>query len=533
MRRQAPPPSPAGARRRLLGLLICALLAAPPAATACPAHQRQLLAADRAALKARLEGLAVPGKPLVVAGPAAEVGRWGPVEGWPVTPIHSVLLPTGEVLAYSYPYENPRGSDATLWDPRSGTFTPVDMERDLFCSGHSLLPDGRLFASGGNNPVGCEFRGTADAHLFDPRRRRWTRLEDMAVGRWYPTNVALGDGRVVITAGLGDDCEPTPVMELYTPGEGIEVVRGGRRELALYPRLFLLSSGLIAHVGPEADTWTFDLESERWQHVTHSRFYRWDGSAVLVPGRTDEVLAVGGGDPPVAGAERIDFGAAAPRWRPTASLNLARAHHDLVILPDRTVLAVGGGLDGLYGDPVFVPELYDPEAETWTLLPPHALGRMYHSTSVLLPDGRVLVAGQDDGLSTFTAELYQPAYLFRGPRPQIAGAPGLIGYGSSFTLTSPQAAEIAAVSLVAPSSVTHSVNVGQRLVDLPFVRAGGERLRVTGPAGPNHAPPGYYMLFLLDGDGVPSVAAWLRLAPGAVFGDGFEGGRLSAWSRAD
>ncbi len=155
---------------------------------------------------------------------------------------------------------------------------------------------------------------------------------------------------------------------------------------------------------------------------------------------------------------------------------------------------------------------------------------MYHSTAVLLPDGRVLSAGQNDGPSADFGEIYEPAYLFQGPRPVIDQAPGQIDYGESFVVATAQATDISSVALIALSTVTHSVNTGQRYVGLSFSQSGPSELTVTAPPDGNIAPPGYYMLFLVDGSIVPSVSLVLGLGVVEVFSDGFESGDTSFWS---
>ncbi|MFQ5494509.1 MAG: galactose oxidase-like domain-containing protein, partial [Phycisphaerae bacterium] len=447
--------------------------------------------------------------------PPSAVGRWLPPQPWPVTAIHSALLPTGKVLQYSYPTSDP-GSRAMLFDPDTGLFDNVTMNTNIFCSGQSLLADGRLFVTGGND-VGCAEspRGIKDTHIFDPVSMTWTKLGDMSVGRWYPTNVLLGDGRLLLLSGIDHNCESTPVVERFTPGGGIEVMAGAARFLPLYPLMHLLTSGKVAQVGPNPDAYTFDPMAGTWEFVAvSSTGWRGSGTSVLVPGETDAVMIIGGAQngAVTASCERIDFSDPVPQWRPTGSLTTARAHANAVILPDRTVLVVGGGEEGLYCSPISVPELYDPATETWTPLPPQVYGRMYHSTAVLLPDGRVLSAGQDADASGSWGEIYEPAYLFRGPRPVITTAPVQITYGDAFTVATPAAANITSVALIRPSAVTHSVNMDQRYVGLSFSLGNSGALLVTAPSDGNRAPPGYYMLFLVDAQGVPSVAKMVRLA---------------------
>jgi hypothetical protein len=124
---------------------------------------------------------------------------------------------------------------------------------------------------------------------------------------------------------------------------------------------------------------------------------------------------------------------------------------------------------------------------------------------LLLPDGRVLSGGGDGNTD---AEVYSPGYLFKGPRPIITSAPGSVTYGGQFFVGT--ADQISRVTLVRLSSVTHSFNMDQRITRLAF-SAVADGLNVTGPATPELSPPGYYMLFVLDNRGVPSVASIVKV----------------------
>jgi hypothetical protein len=148
---------------------------------------------------------------------------------------------------------------------------------------------------------------------------------------------------------------------------------------------------------------------------------------------------------------------------------------------------------------------------------------MYHSTALLLPDGRALSAGQDNGPGQFTAQIYSPPYLFRGVRPVISSIPQSIAYAHPFTINTPNAANINSVVLMKLGNVTHSVTFDQRLIELSFVHSGSTSLIATSPPNANRAPPGYYMLVVLNGNNVPSVAKMVRVGaqPSAdINGDG-------------
>jgi hypothetical protein len=137
--------------------------------------------------------------------------------------------------------------------------------------------------------------------------------------------------------------------------------------------------------------------------------------------------------------------------------------------------------------------------------------RMYHSTAVLLPDGRVLSAGSDSGTLKRTYEIFSPPYLFRGARPVIDAAPSSLTYGQAFDVSTGDAGTLSKVVLMRPGSATHSIDIEQRDVELAFTSAGSS-VSVTAPSTSNQAPPGWYMLFLVNTEGVPSIAAWVHLA---------------------
>ncbi len=522
----------------LLISLVCALVV-PTIGSSCPWHKSMVVfgfwGPTYMASEEELEALFGPTDrtpvPVVeVQGGPAEVGQWSPPQAWPVIAIHAALLPTGEVMHYSLPVGEV-GSLAVLWNPATGLFSNVSLDTDIFCSGLSPLPDGQLYVSGGND-YDCPFQGRDITQSFDPVSREWTDLGQMVTGRWYPSSTQLGDGSVLTLSGLDNTCSLAPEMEIYTPGLGLEVIPEGELEGPLYPRLHLLTSGKVAHVGPQQPTLTFDPELPQWSLVAGMAAPgRWDGISFLAPGHPDQIVTCGGSgsNPPTASCERIDLSQPFPLWTPTGSMAFARSHADSLILPNRSVLAIGGGTQGLYGNPVLNPEVYNPDTGLWSILPAHVLGRMYHSTAVLLPDGRVLVAGQTDGPSSYSAEIYSPPYLFNGPRPVVSSAPTAVPYGQDFEIITPDAADIGAVALLAPSTVTHSVNTGQRYVGLGFTTGAGG-LTVTGPPNGNQAPPGYYMLFVLNSAGVPSVAEFIRVGQTNVFQDGFESGDTSRWS---
>ena len=212
-----------------------------------------------------------------------------------------------------------------------------------------------------------------------------------------------------------------------------------------------------------------------------------------------------------APAEVIDFSTPEPTWQYTGSMNIARMNENLVLLADGTVLAVDGARGVAYANPFLTPELYNPATGTWTELAPQVGHRAYHSTAAVLPDGRVISAGSDDkGEYEQTYEIYSPPYLFHGARPTITSSPATLSYGTQFTITTPDASTIARVALLRPSATTHADDMDQRYVDLTFTIGSGQ-ITANAPVNANHAPPGYYMLVIVNSKGIPSVMPFVQV----------------------
>lgn len=225
-----------------------------------------------------------------------------------------------------------------------------------------------------------------------------------------------------------------------------------------------------------------------------------------------------------AAVDVIDLKAAQPQFHPAAPLNLPRTHVNAVLLPDRTVLATGGGLKREFRPTATLqPEIYDPFTDTWTIGAPSKVARLYHSVAVLLPDGRVATAGgnpepgahvewDNDENEEMRLDVYSPPYLFSGPRPVIQDALTEWHHGQTVDISSPQAGDIRWASLIKSATTTHSFDNGQRLVDLPITSQNAGIVRVEVTTEPNIAPPGWYMLFLTDNRRIPSTARWIHLA---------------------
>ena len=453
-------------------------------------------------------------------GTPAQIDQWSAPSTWPLVAVHAVLLPNGQTLTWDGANE---GGASFVWNPATNTFTSVPPPSNIFCAGQCRLADGRVLVAGGHLET---FIGLRDANMFNPVTRTWLSLPSMAYPRWYPTAVVLPDGRALVMAG-DTTCEgcTADVPEIYDPVSNTwSQFPAAAISFPEYPHLYVLPDGRILATGSfEAAiaASVLNLNTLTWTLVDPTVL---DGqsSAMYVPGKVVKSGTSATSDPPfVASAATtyvLDMTQPQPAWRQTAPMAFPRAYHNLTLLPDGAVLAVGGGkiTDPFMQNQAVLPaELWSPTTETWTTMASMSVPRLYHSTALLLPDGRVVVAGggrfggtaSDDKLN---AQIYSPPYLFKGTRPVITAAPTSIPYGSIFSVTTPDAARIALVSLLRMGSVTHHFNVDQRYVNLAF-QPTGNVLNVEAPANSNLAPPGDYMVFIVDTSGVPSVAAIVKI----------------------
>ncbi len=478
-------------------------------------------------------------------GPS-KFGRWDQAAGTIPAVMHAAMMHNGKVVLIT------DSTDTVVWDPNgqpdvlSGSDT--GLTDILYCSGHSFLSDGRLLAvgGGGSSPgVASSIHGWK----FDPVSTKWSRTRrDMTFRRWYPTVVTLGDqpGRVLVAAGsMGGG--PAPRMEVYSEtNDSFEstTAAGPVGELLFaptYPGLHLLPGGEIFHAptgfqdcnqtpitaGDVADpTAIFRFASDlsgSWTKLEPND--RLKGMSVVLYDTTSPFVqgfVAGGGEAPRNGtAQTINLSSMSPAWSLPFPLLEPRVHPNLVVLPDGTVFICGGKVAGTNPPPHGGRcELYDPRTGLTAEMDELILPRHYHSVALLLPDARVMVAGGADDagctISTVkTIEVFSPPYLFRtGDRPQISSASRFVEHGGTIEIKTPKAKaqEIRRVVLARPAAVTHQTDSEQRILPLSFRVTDPDRIEAIAPGGPGAnpiAPRGYYMLFILNEQGVPSVSTWV------------------------
>lgn len=523
----------------------------------------------------------------------AQTGRWlAPFDG-EVPAVNMALLHNGRVLYWSGIEANqmdeetgavlfttaPLHAQSRVLDLSKGTpqillpESPEGAGGDLFCTGMTILPDGRVMALGASEwhtqPNLEPFvRGGSDARLYDPATNSWERKSDMLFDRWYASAVTLPDGRALVASGIGSLTninEQWPQLETYDPAEDTwTYLEGADKLLPLYARLMVVPGG------PLKGQLFYNTVGTLWAPFgEHPRQLEWatqSGLDLDAPGWTDKGLSAYGirtnaatvaqvldaerdyaprfvtfggtlMQEPIATpfSETIDLASDPPSNAMAANLHQPRWHLNGVLLPDDSILAIGGGLyDNVvfYGQPnvpILTAELYDPAADTWTELAGMSVPRIYHSTALLLPDGRILVGGHVPDPNPFKPardtvnpqivekrlEIFEPPYLFRGARPVIEQAPGNLSYGDAFQVTVNDPAQVRDVVLMKPGSTTHALDSNQRGIRLTYAVAADGTLTVQAPPDSIVAPPGHYMLFVLgqgEGGWVPSVARFLHVA---------------------
>jgi galactose oxidase-like protein/glyoxal oxidase-like protein len=477
---------------------------------------------------------------LLTAASAAQPnvqGKWTTLSyTMPINPVHVALLHTGKVLVVSGS-GNVAGNTnyrAAIWDPQANTITTQPVAWDMFCNGMAVLPDGRPFIMGGTLQYD-PFYGQPKTSIFDPATGTFTDAQNMAHGRWYPTATTLGDGRVMVFSGLNETGGTNTSVEIYTVGTGWSAASTASWTPPLYPRMHLLPNGKVFYSGATTQSRTFDPSTKVWSNVATTNYSgtRTYGSSVLLsltPANNYDprVFIMGGGNPSTQSTEVIDLGALTPAWKYGPNMSQPRIEMNAVILPSGQVLALGGS----YNDEDTTTaslnaDLFDANAASVGSAGANAYARLYHSVALLLPDATVWLAGGNPQRGTYEQhmEIYQPPYLFTtdlngnpvlATRPSISSAPASISYGNAFTVQTTDAANISSVVLVRNGAVTHAFNTDQRVVGLVFTPGAGT-LTVTGPPNGNIAPPGYYMLFLLNNAGVPSVASFVEVAQAPDF----------------
>ena len=486
----------------------------------------------------------------VINNPKAhQEGTWSQVFDWPLIAYNAALLPDGRVFTFgSNPVDQYEGNGRAfyndVWSPEIGlgleshTTLQNTSATNLFCAAQTLLNGGELLIAGGDKTQNGQIEsgddgvinnaGVQDLNIYDYRNSQIVPSPiEMTQGRWYPTMTTLSNGDVLVQGGIDLTKNPSITPEVWTVTSGWKVLSGASSATAYqeswsYPFSFLAPNGKVFIAGKGKNMWYIDPANNGSikQAGVRENLVRSNGSAVMYD--TGKILVMGGGANAVASSLTIDINGNKPEVRPADSMSTPRKFLDATLLADGQVFVNGGssGTGSNINTVVYTSEIWNPKTGQWSMGATAQRPRMYHSTALLLPNGTVLTAGGDRPAAAlnFNAEIYYPPYLFKkdgsgdfAPRPSIVAMSG-VNYGQSFMATFGNTNEVSRVTLVRFGSVTHSFNMDQRFLELEFNQY-ENRLTIEAPVKPELAPPGYYMLFIFDKNGVPSEAVTVHLKP--------------------
>jgi galactose oxidase len=487
-----------------------------------------------------------------------QTGAWSAVISLPIIPISAALLPNGRVLTWSadnpYTFAGDLGSApsqtyTSIFDPSTGSSTTTietSGQSDMFCPGTARLPDGRVLVNGGSS--------SPKTTIYNPATNTWSASVTMNVPRGYNSDVMLPTGDVFTLGGSWSGTINTDKIgevwlssqNLWSARTGISaqpitgpdpeddawptIIRGDNHAWLFTAPALIPGNWRLFHAGPSAEMHWITTSGSGAITDAGPRgddAYSINGKAVMYD--IGKILKVGGA-PAYQNASAttatyvIDInGAAATVNKPTAQMNYPRAFANGVVLPNGQVFIVGGQTYAVpFNDAnsVLQPELWDPVTETFNEnLAPMQTPRNYHSTALLLTDGRVFVAGGGQcgnpcSANHYDAEIFSPPYLFNpdgsaAKRPIISQVPSTGKIGGTISVKSNNS--ISGFAIVRLSAVTHSVDNDQRRVPLLFTRPSGSSYRLSVPGDPSVVPPGYYMLFAINPQGTPSVASIIKI----------------------
>ena len=494
---------------------------------------------------------------------AQSYGSWQLGGQTHATAVHASMLHDGKILYVAgsgFYSQNELGPfQLGRYDTATDTAEPLpSTSEDMFCVGHTQLPNGNILLAGGtlsynSRSANGKWLGLNKAWIYDVPSNTVRPTASMSHGRWYPTLLTLADGKVLVVAGWDEYGVQNKLAEIFDPatetwsikydplaatgycvGEGQDpaVMPGAGQpcygpgvapNVLLYPRMHLLPSGLVAFCGQMKTLRTFNPATGVWKFAGNMLFgaSRGYGSSVLLPLQNTptekgSILIFGGTatDDSFAttSAEILTPSGTAlqPRW--TNPSQFGRKHPIPVIMPDGKILVIGGtAYQNSGANKIMEAELFDPVTEAWTTLPAMTVPRQYHSTALLLADGRVWAAGTtySKSVEERRVEYFVPSY-YSAVRPTISGAPVMGPYGGTITIPTSDGLDIDSVSLVTVGTETHAANSDQRLVWLQIQNKTATEVVVSAPINANIAPPGFYYIFILK-QGIPSVAAAIKI----------------------
>ena len=384
------------------------------------------------------------------------------------------------------------------------------------------------------------FFGTNDAYIYNVKEEKFVKVNSMNYARWYPTLAEMGNGMDMAMSGLNNVGQITMNSESFNPSTNTWTV-GPSRGFPTYPATFLTESGQLfftgsnSGYGPATAAW----RTPGFWNVNTNVFTPVPGipdpedletsaSVLLPPAQKQTFMVLGGGgvgqsNLSTARTALIDTSAPNPHWVQGPNLAEPTRYPITVLLPNDEVLVTGGSkyYRGMHGSDNRDTRIYNVATNSFSWAANSITGRDYHSGGILLPNGSVLTLGgnplfgnkQDTEPQTFNQEIdvYYPPYMFQGGRPSIESAPKVMDPSRSYLVKVNDPASIQYLRLMRPDNPTHVTDVNARSIAVSFTQAGNGYLRITIPSNSNVIPPSYYMLFAVNGKGVPSAGYWIQV----------------------
>ncbi|MGE0053215.1 MAG: galactose oxidase-like domain-containing protein [Hyphomicrobium sp.] len=463
------------------------------------------------------------------------IGVWSDVFDWPVIGIQSILTPDGRVLSFGTNQLGQQGGMHIfdVWDPVTNTHLTLEhtVHTDLFCSAAIIVPEtGEILIAGGDTrPLGTINGGVADTNSFDYTTNTLmpSPTGDLAYARWYPTEITLANGKILALGGRDGDLKGVATPEIYTPGVGWETLNGATSKLFaegwFYPQTWLASDGRIVALtyspaGNGSTVVTIDPSGDgRILSTTKMPFKKYaDAPGVMFA--QDKLLTMGDNNTTWI----VDISGTQPKFTQVAAPRGGHSWSNMILLADGTVMVSGGSaVNNKLQNVTYEVALWHPDTAAWTYGDSAAIPRLYHSSTLLLPDATVLSlgGGAPGPLTNLNGEIYKPDYLFNADgslatRPVILNAPDKIEQRQDFTIGVDNPSAITKLTLVKNGSTTHSTNSDSRIINLDFTVGADGLLHVNPPDNANVLAPGYWMLFAFNKKGTPSVASIINVEPG-------------------
>ncbi|KAE8361334.1 galactose oxidase [Aspergillus caelatus] len=475
----------------------------------------------------------------------ADKGKWGPSVNFPVVPVAAAMINDTNLLMWSAFRPDTFGGETGItftatWDLSTGTVSQRvvnDTHHDMFCPGLSLDHLGQPVVTGGSSSLRTS--------IYNTGTDRWIAASNMQIARGYQSQVTLSNGQIFTIGGSWSGGQGDKAGEVYDVANNIWTRLPGCKVEPMLTKdsqgvyrqdnhgwLFAWKQKYVFQAGPSSAMNWYNVDGTGSQQDAGLRGSDPDsmnGNAVMYDALQGKILTVGGG-PNYQDSEATNSAHIITLGNPGDTANVrqispmayARGFANSVIVPDGKVLILGGQsyvVPFTDTNAIMVPELWDPETEMFVAMNPMAVPRTYHSIGLLLPDATVLsggggLCGTNCATNHFDAQIFLPPYLFKAdgslaPRPQITSTPGTVKVGDSITVQTD--VEVADFALIRYGSNTHSVNTDQRRISLKPRVTNKISYTLDLPSDPGVVIPGYWMLFAITSEGVPSVARTVHI----------------------